>query len=1216
MKRAIFLSVLLSFILSGCYQAQVEVEAVGGYTVDCFSATIDNDFSRTYSENLNDGSIQMYWHEDDHIAVTDMTSVAKYNLSTGAGSTEGEFTVDSSAAGITFIEGKALYGISPYKAADFVIDSNNRALPTLTIEETEWDNTSTRSDLNFDLNIVIPSVQEYTGVVGENDIDRNIMIGTTEDNGKSFTFAPVAAIARFNLSLGTDEMIYSVEMSAQGENISGAAEVDLGAMTIGVATESSVTLNYLNPKSGARNDGWALIAPVDWSSSESSVLYRVVTDKGTYTFCKRPTKPFRAGVVYSFPLSVEKFTKVESLDKLENGCYHFAANKVSVAAVRTTDSTITIGWTTVAANIPYIGQIIPNNACNYTTDIIKTYKVALYRDAQCKDLVVSVANIRNSSSNQVFQNKVCPPRFVFSGLEPETTYYAKVWDTTNSTESGLIQVSTTPSVADKSKVVTSNAQRGDLVLFENFESLIYNGELSARGAGLHRSSISTQTTLDGAKIEGEIIVDANGYALGSCSTEAGLFSTMGGVVDDFGLNDWGWISNNSNATGSSVCGRPGFIKIGTSNNAASVCLPRFTAIANGQAATLMVTFKAAPYSGGTTLKANESEKLVAVRGLSDVDIDKSNQNRASFYSVTDYHTFTLEGDNVSAWKEYTVMVKNVPYGGSVAIGGGNASTESNRMLLDDIRVRIADIYSYVPAQPKVQGVVTYSDGTPAAGVSVSDGFSVVQTDSQGKYTIANPHNDAWYIYYSIPSDCKVETNSYGQPVFYTKYERGRTEYNFTLTKLPSGKESRFTLFCLADPQCKNTSQRNRFMDESLPAIKAHAQEKGVPCYGVTLGDIVSSGASSDTTPHLPHMREHMHKDNAGMPIYQTMGNHDFLYFNSSNPLVADEYSSTTQIKAQRLFEELFGPINHSWNRSDAHIICMRDIRWYSDTDPGSYSLGFSDEQYEWFKQDLSFVPKDKLVILCVHIPIINSNNKNVQNVIAELTKFDNAHIMAGHTHYGRNEPTLSKGVYEHVHGAVCGMWWWSNLNGDGMPNGYGVYDIEGNTITDGYYKGVNKNMDSRDYQIRLYRGSLLCGGSRWQYQWNMGDDVLFANVFNGGPDWTVKVYENDVYSGTMTLMSNKKYYYEDGNNSTIIDFTVNPTIIPANSNSSQDWWAIGYNLGVKSRTRDSSNSYTSCYHMYKYKLKDNTASIRVEATDPFGRTYTTTDITTDYSIFE
>ena len=93
------------------------------------------------------------------------------------------------------------------------------------------------------------------------------------------------------------------------------------------------------------------------------------------------------------------------------------------------------------------------------------------------------------------------------------------------------------------------------------------------------------------------------------------------------------------------------------------------------------------------------------------------------------------------------------------------------------------------------------------------------------------------------------------------------------------------------------------------------------------------------------------------------------------------------------------------------------------------------------------------------------------NVIKLLKQFKEGHIMSGHTHYMRNEPT-KLGVFEHVHAAVCGTWWYSNVNGDGCPNGYGVYDIEGATITNSYYKGVNTGMDDRDYQIRLYRGNM------------------------------------------------------------------------------------------------------------------------------------------------
>jgi hypothetical protein len=350
------------------------------------------------------------------------------------------------------------------------------------------------------------------------------------------------------------------------------------------------------------------------------------------------------------------------------------------------------------------------------------------------------------------------------------------------------------------------------------------------------------------------------------------------------------------------------------------------------------------------------------------------------------------------------------------------------------------------------------------------------------------------------------------------------------------------------------------------------------------------------------MREHMSISNTGIPIYQTMGNHDYLYFNGSQPIEPDETSSTYNIKAQRLFEDTFGPINHSWNRSDTHIVCMRDMLWNSNNAGGDYSLGFSDEQYEWLKQDLSFVPKDKLVILCVHIPLVNSSNKNIQKVIALLASFNEAHIMAGHTHYTRNEPTLSSGVYEHVHGAVCGAWWHSNTNGDGTPNGYGVYDIRGNRIYNWYYQGVNTGMNDRDYQIRLYRGDHRSGGKYEYFAQQHGDGVLLANVFNADDSWTVKVYEDGVYSGQMSKIAYKK---ETPTKGTGID---NPT--KPSTKSSQDWWAIGHLVGVKNRSRGS--YFTSCFHLYKYTLKNKNASIRVEATDRFGRTYSQTKIMDDY----
>lgn len=504
----------------------------------------------------------------------------------------------------------------------------------------------------------------------------------------------------------------------------------------------------------------------------------------------------------------------------------------------------------------------------------------------------------------------------------------------------------------------------------------------------------------------------------------------------------------------------------------------------------------------------------------------------------------------------------------------------------------------------IRGTISYNDGTAAAGIAVSDGFQVVKTDRDGSFKFV-PHKDTWYIFYSIPADVEVSVNSNGQPVFWSVYNNKQTVYDFKLNKLAGGAEQTFTLLCLADPQCSSAANRTRFNGESVPFLKSFSQTKEWNCYGVTLGDIVSSSSSNNTMAQMPYMRSHMAKDNIGFPVFQTMGNHDNVFFSSTSPIAADEKSSTYQIKAQRAFEETFGPINYSWNRGGAHIINMRDIIYNSTIDSSDYVTGFSDEQYAWLEADLALVPKDKMVILCVHIPIINSSNANVQKALRLMAQYKEAHIMSGHTHYMRNEPTLSNGIFEHVHAAVCGAWWYSNVNGDGSPNGFGVYDIEGNTIKNWHYMGVNKGMNDRNYQIRLYRGNHKSGGQYEYFAQQHGDGVLLANIFNADPNWSIKVYEDGEFSGYMTKIPYKKETETSLAKGTSKD---NPT--KPSTASSQDWWAIGHLVGVKNRSRKS--YFTSGFHLYKYTLKNKNAAIRVEAVDRFGTVYSETSITADY----
>ena len=502
-----------------------------------------------------------------------------------------------------------------------------------------------------------------------------------------------------------------------------------------------------------------------------------------------------------------------------------------------------------------------------------------------------------------------------------------------------------------------------------------------------------------------------------------------------------------------------------------------------------------------------------------------------------------------------------------------------------------------------EGYVTWSTGGVVSGVSVSDGFHVAVTDDKGYYKLSTT-DDTCYIYISFPSDAEITRKSDGRPDFFVKYVYPQTRYDFSLKR--QAVESEFLLFALGDPQAhysarsgQNIADTERFRQESVPAMNAHISEQSLPCYGVTLGDIVYSEGSRNSNPGLSKMVSHF--SNLNMPVFQTMGNHDYTYFYTSKKLTTDSSSSTLYLKAQRSFEDAFGPVNLSFNRGDVHIICMRNIIYDSDIDAASYHCGYTAEQLQWLKEDLSNVPKTKMVILCGHIPLIsNSSGDNVSAVLNLLKQYKLAKVFSGHTHYKRyTSSTASSGIAEHIHGAVCGCWWWSNLQGDGCPNGYYVYRINGTSIKDEYFMGINNKMNTRDYQMRVYRGNIKTGGPNAYFQLQHDPKVLLINVFNGDSRWSVKVYENGSLSGIATALGNSRKTWNSVTAGTTYDV---PT------SSSQDWWAIGYHIGVRGRGMSNTSYYTSMFHMYKYTLKDVSSSVRVEATDGYGNKYSTTEV--------
>ena len=513
---------------------------------------------------------------------------------------------------------------------------------------------------------------------------------------------------------------------------------------------------------------------------------------------------------------------------------------------------------------------------------------------------------------------------------------------------------------------------------------------------------------------------------------------------------------------------------------------------------------------------------------------------------------------------------------------------------------------------KIYGNVRYSDGSPIAGVAVSDGFQVVQTDADGYYELSGVTPESWYIYCSLPADVEVPVNEHGQPCFFKKYPSSSARYDFTFEKLPNGKESEFVIFGLADTQPSTLQLVERFDVQAAPEIKSYSKSLGLPSYGIVMGDMVGS------KPELmPNMRASLAKDKTGMPIFACYGNHDHILCDKSHPAFPDERNSSFYIKLQRGFEECFGPVNYSFNRGDVHIISMRDVYNTSDTSVSDYKTGFTAEQFEWLKQDLACVPKSKMVILCVHIPIFNNgkvgDGTHRQEILKLLNEYDEAHVFSGHTHYMHPYDHVwnktGYKIYEHCISSTRPDMLASNIHRDGTPCGYNIFKISGNKMVDWYYKGFPYGMNSRDYQIRLCRGASIFGSepeegnassTKGYYQLPYDNGTLLANIFSSDPSWVVEVYEDGVFTGTMT-----NYFKATGSeyDNLVGDGTLaSPRRVADGVETSRDFWAIGVLFGYCGSSVG--NNYNTSYTMWKYKLKNPDAKhIEVRTQDRFGYKY-------------
>ena len=408
-------------------------------------------------------------------------------------------------------------------------------------------------------------------------------------------------------------------------------------------------------------------------------------------------------------------------------------------------------------------------------------------------------------------------------------------------------------------------------------------------------------------------------------------------------------------------------------------------------------------------------------------------------------------------------------------------------VLEDIGVR---------RQIRIRGVVR-SGNRAVSGVAVSDGVSVVRTGPDGSFELLSDSSRP-FAFLSLPAGHHIPTQANGTAATFVRLQpdtRGEVAITWQLDPLEVSDE-RHSFLLLADPQTLDMDDVGRFHAETVPDIQQTLTLLGDrPVFGVGCGDLMF-----DRLDLFPQYEEAVRR--TGIPFFQVLGNHDV------------EVLARTDESSAQTFRTRFGPTYYSFNRGAVHYVVLDDVFWFGD----GY-LGYLDDvQLAWLRADLGAVEAGGPVVVFMHIPSYCTQHERwgksrpERNVVVvnrealyRLLEPFASQVIVGHMH--ELEHTTDGGVPVHVCGAVCGAWWTGEICGDGTPNGYGIFSVEGEELS-WRYQATHFPVD---HQLRVYeRGADP-----------EAPEEIVANVWDWDPSWEVVWLEDGIRKGRMARRRGK-----------------------------------------------------------------------------------------------
>lgn len=387
------------------------------------------------------------------------------------------------------------------------------------------------------------------------------------------------------------------------------------------------------------------------------------------------------------------------------------------------------------------------------------------------------------------------------------------------------------------------------------------------------------------------------------------------------------------------------------------------------------------------------------------------------------------------------------------------------------------------------------------GVLVSNQHDVVLTDKKGRYTL--PVSEETVIFITKPSRYHVPLDANNLPQFYYVHQPGGSpelEYpgvrrsgllppsvDFPLFRVKKSSEAQALV--LGDTQPYTDKELDYLRDDIATELVDTKAD-----FAIVLGDVVGNTLSL-------YDRYKRIMAQIGIPIYNVPGNHDMNYDSPD-----DHYALET-------FKRHFGPSYYSFDYGRTHFVVLDDVEYLGRSPEGErrYRGRIGERQLDWLANDLQLVPADKLVVLTMHIPLDQGPDAGDAIRVTDsealydvLEQRSHTLALAGHMHTnehryltGDNGWEGEKPLHQVVCGAACGAWWSGpedergipqSFQTDGAPNGYYVFDFNGNAYQ-ARYKAAGQD-PAEQMRIMLPAGSLTTEA--------LDTVQVLVNVYDGG----------------------------------------------------------------------------------------------------------------------